>query len=122
MTMPAARNRVAGRLPALVAAAVALAVVIALFDVHYRFFDMVIYHDAVRWWMGGGELYEYAAPVRGRLGFTYPPFAAIVLMPFAALPAQTAGWLNAAGSILALTAVLAVVGRSVADRHGWSTR
>ena len=53
---------------------------------HYRFFDMVIYHDAIRWWLSGGELYDYAAPVRGRLGFTYPPFAAFVLMPAAAGP------------------------------------
>ena len=76
---------------------------------HYRFFDMVIYHDAIRWWLSGGELYEYAAPVRGQLGFTYPPFAAFVLMPAAAVPAQVAGWLNAAGSVLALTVALGVI-------------
>lgn len=76
---------------------------------HYRFFDMVIYHDAIRWWLSGGELYGYAAPVRGQLGFTYPPFAAFVLMPAAAVPAQVAGWLNAVGSVLALTVALAVV-------------
>ena len=74
---------------------------------------MVIYHDAIRWWLSGGELYEYAAPVRGRLGFTYPPFAAFVLMPAAAVPAHLAGWLNAIGSVLALTVALGVIaGRS----------
>ncbi|RSM58087.1 hypothetical protein DMB66_30810 [Actinoplanes sp. ATCC 53533] len=88
------------------------------FDAHYRFFDMVIYHDAIRWWSNGGELYDYAAPVRGELGFTYPPFAAFVLMPVARVPAATAGWLNAAGSVLALTVVLAVLAAPVAARHG----
>lgn len=88
------------------------------FDAHYRFFDMVIYHDAIRWWSNGGELYDYAAPVRGELGFTYPPFAAFVLMPVARVPAATAGWLNAAGSVLALTVVLAVLVAPVAARHG----
>jgi len=78
----------------------------------------VIYHDAIRWWSNGGELYDYAAPVRGELGFTYPPFAAFVLMPVARVPAATAGWLNAAGSVLALTAVLAVLAAPAADRHG----
>ena len=84
-------------------------VLFGLLMTHYRFFDMVIYHDAIRWWLGGGELYEYAAPVQGQLGFTYPPFAAFVLMPAAAVPAQVAGWLNAAGSVLALTVALGVI-------------
>ena len=88
------------------------------FDAHYRFFDMVIYHDAIRWWSNGGELYDYAAPVRGELGFTYPPFAAFVLSPVARVPAATAGWLNAAGSVLALTVVLAVLAAPIAARHG----
>jgi alpha-1,2-mannosyltransferase len=79
---------------------------------------MVIYHDALRWWGNGGELYDYAAPVRGDLGFTYPPFAAFVLMPVARVPAATAGWLNAAGSVLALAVVFAVLIAPIAARHG----
>jgi alpha-1,2-mannosyltransferase len=95
-----------------------LGLVVRAFDAHYRFFDMVIYHDAIRWWSNGGELYDYAAPVRGELGFTYPPFAAFVLQPVAHVPAETAGWLNAAGSVLALTVVLAVLAAPVAARLG----
>lgn len=87
----------------------AATVLFGLLLAHYSFFDMVIYHDAIRWWLSGGELYEYAAPVQGRLGFTYPPFAAFVLMPAAAVPAQVAGWLNAAGSVLALAVALGVI-------------
>jgi alpha-1,2-mannosyltransferase len=101
-------------------AVLGLVVLIWVFDRHYRFFDMVIYHDAIRWWRNGGELYDYLAPVRGELGFTYPPFAAFVLAPVSMVPAVTAGWLNAAGSVLALTAVLAVLLAPLADRHGWS--
>jgi alpha-1,2-mannosyltransferase len=102
--------------------AVLLGLLVRAFAAHYRFFDMVIYHDAIRWWSNGGELYDYAAPVRGELGFTYPPFAAFVLMPVARVPAATAGWLNAAGSVLALTVVLAVVAGPIATRHGWPLR
>ena len=101
-------------------AVLGLVLLIWIFDRHYRFFDMVIYHDAIRWWRNGGELYDYLAPVRGQLGFTYPPFAAFVLAPVSTVPAVTAGWLNAAGSVLALTAVLAVLSAPIADRHGWS--
>lgn len=93
---------------------------VAVFDAHYQFFDMVIYHDAIRWWLDGGELYEYAAPVRGRLGFTYPPFAAFLLLPAALVPAPAAGWLIAGVGILALTVVLAVLVTPVAARHGRS--
>ncbi|MEU7908779.1 glycosyltransferase 87 family protein [Actinoplanes sp. NPDC049118] len=96
--------------------------VIRVFDEHYRFFDMVIYHDAIRWWTHGGDLYDYAAPVRGHLGFTYPPFAALVLMPVASTSAATAGWLNAAGSIVALAVVLAVLIAPIAEAHGRSRR
>jgi alpha-1,2-mannosyltransferase len=98
--------------------AVLLGLAVHAFGAHYRFFDMVIYHDAIRWWSNGGELYDYKAPVQGELGFTYPPFAAFVLMPVSRVPAATAGWLNAAGSVLALTVVLAVVARPIAARHG----
>ena len=98
--------------------AVVLGLAVRVFDTHYRFFDMVIYHDAIRWWHHGGELYDYTAPVRGELGFTYPPFAAFVLGPVARVPADTAGWVNAAGSLLALTAVLAVLVAPVAARLG----
>ena len=95
-----------------------LGLAVRAFDAHYRFFDMVIYHDAIRWWTNGGELYDYAAPVHGELGFTYPPFAAFVLMPVARVPAATAGWLNAVGSVLALTVVLAVLAAPIAARLG----
>jgi alpha-1,2-mannosyltransferase len=69
------------------------------FDRHYRFFDMAIYQGAVGWWIDGGELYSYQAPVQGLLGFTYPPFAALVLMPTALVPVGVAGWLNVVLSV-----------------------
>jgi alpha-1,2-mannosyltransferase len=92
-------------------AGLAIAVLAAgwAFDQHYRFFDMAIYQGALRWWTAGGELYGYEAPVRGRLGFTYPPFAAVLLMPVATMSLTAAGWLNAGASLLALGVVLHVV-------------
>jgi hypothetical protein len=109
--LPLPRTLRIGVLAALAAAG------IAVFDAHYRFFDMVIYHDAIRWWLNGGDLYEYAAPVRGRLGFTYPPIAAVLLMPVAAVPAATAGWANVGISMLALAVVLTVLLRPALRRH-----
>jgi hypothetical protein len=101
---------------------IASGLAILIFDAHYRFFDMVIYHDAIRWWISGGNLYDYVAPVRGRLGFTYPPFAALVLLPVTALPAAVAGWLNVVASTVALAVVLAVAVAPIAARRGWTGR
>ncbi|HET6728594.1 MAG TPA: hypothetical protein VFG96_04200, partial [Jiangellaceae bacterium] len=52
------------------------------------FFDLRIYLSAMRWWASGQPLYDYAQPdaVQGELYFTYPPFAAVLLRPFASVP------------------------------------
>jgi hypothetical protein len=85
----------------------------------YNFFDMKIYHGAVVWWAGGNDIYEFIAPLT-TLGFTYPPFAALVMLPMAGLPTEAAGWVNVAGSIGALAVVLAALLGPIADRCGWS--
>ena len=101
-----------------VAVAVAAAFV---FVWHYRFVDTRIYLGALRWWADGGQLYEYAAPGSG-LGFTYPPFAALLMAPFAWLPVGVAGWGSFLISVIALASVLVAVLFPVADKYGWSRR
>jgi alpha-1,2-mannosyltransferase len=86
-----------------------LVIVVWVFDRHYRFFDLAIYQGAVRWWLAGGELYGYQAPVQGNLGFTYPPFAALILLPIAPMSLATAGWLSVAAGVAALTVALRAV-------------
>ncbi|MEO3815193.1 glycosyltransferase 87 family protein [Plantactinospora sp. B24E8] len=92
---------------------------IATFGRPYNFFDMKIYHGAVVWWAGGHDLYEFIAP-RTTLGFTYPPFAGLVMLPMAAIPLGLAGWLNGIASVAALTVVLAALLKPITDRLGWS--
>jgi alpha-1,2-mannosyltransferase len=73
----------------LVLVAVAAAVVAAQwwYGNRHHFLDLRIYVNAMRWWAEGRPLYEFVQqdPVQGRLGFTYPPFAALVMLPLAAL-------------------------------------
>lgn len=85
----------------------------------YIFFDLLIYHGAVVWWAGGGDLYNFIAPDT-TLGFTYPPFAALVMVPMSALATKTAGWLNVGASLAALAVVLAALLVPIAKRAGWS--
>lgn len=101
-------------------AGIAILAVLAVraFGRPYSFFDLKIYHGAVSWWAGGGELYQYIAPGL-TLGFTYPPFAALVMLPMTEFSAVTAGWVNLVVSLAALAGVLVALLVPIADRHGW---
>ncbi|MEU6072627.1 glycosyltransferase 87 family protein [Micromonospora sp. NPDC047074] len=103
-----------------IVAAVAYAAWLAIgaFGRPYNFFDMKIYHGAVVWWASGHELYEFIAP-NTTLGFTYPPFGGLVMLPMAHLPVELAGMVNALASIAALAIVLAGLLRPIVDRLGW---
>lgn len=121
--LPRHRVRGIGRPTIVRLGIVAGAVILAALAVHafgrsYNFFDLRIYHGAVAWWWSGGELYEFVAP-EITLGFTYPPFAALVMLPMAPLPVGAAGYLNAVVSLTALGAVLAAFLVPIADRYGW---
>ena len=92
---------------------------IVAFGRPYNFFDMKIYHGAVVWWASGNDLYAFIAP-RTTLGFTYPPFAGLVMAPMAVMPMAVAGWLNIIASLAALAVVLAALLRPIVDRLGVS--
>ncbi|MGN9907996.1 glycosyltransferase 87 family protein [Phytohabitans sp. LJ34] len=85
----------------------------------YDFFDMKIYHGAVVWWAGGNELYDFIAPGM-TIGYTYPPFAGILMMPLALVPVEAAGWVNVIASLGALALVLTALLAPIVRRYGWS--
>jgi hypothetical protein len=124
---PALRRFASRRLSPVVAVqvgVVAAAVVAAIWAIHnfgrhYTFFDLRIYHGAMVWWTHGGDLYDFVAP-KTTLGFTYPPFAALVMAPMAVLPTVAAGWMNTVLSLAGLTLLLSWLLVPVADRCGWS--
>lgn len=105
----------------LLAAVTAVAVVAHVwYRNRHQYFDLLIYRDAVRWWVDGHPLYEFARPdlTQGQLSFTYPPFAAMLFLPFAWLtPAQTiAVYTVVAGA--AFAASVWWITRPLADRLG----
>ncbi|WP_213451103.1 glycosyltransferase 87 family protein [Rhizomonospora bruguierae] len=106
------------RVAAVALAAYAAWLAVGAFGRPYGFFDMKIYHGAMVWWVHGGDLYQYVSP-DVPLGFTYPPFAAVVMAPMALLPTTAAAWTNVVLGLVALAAVLAVLLVPVADRYGW---
>jgi alpha-1,2-mannosyltransferase len=83
----------------------AIGVLLAVIPGHRGWFDVGVYHGAVGHWVGGGQLYDYLRPGT-HYGFTYPPFAALCLLPLSLLgwhPAVAASVLvNAAAAALLL--------------------
>jgi alpha-1,2-mannosyltransferase len=61
----------------------------------HGYYDLKIYARAMRWWLDGHRLARFRTPdaTQGQLGFTYPPFAALLLWPLGILPL----WCSIAG-------------------------
>ncbi|MER6029572.1 glycosyltransferase family 87 protein [Streptomyces sp. NPDC001851] len=83
------------------------------------FFDLRVYYGTVHTWVHhGGRIYDYRVPGTS-YGFTYPPFAALAMLPLALLGRTPA----ILASLLVNLAAMAVVLRFLAGpgwrRHGW---
>ncbi|MFC3502634.1 glycosyltransferase 87 family protein [Micromonospora krabiensis] len=95
-----------------------LGVLIAVLPGHRGWFDVGVYHGAVGHWARGGDLYAW---VTGNgYGFTYPPFAAVSMLPMAAL-----AWYPTIVAHLVLTAaatvfLLVLLVDPLARAAGWS--
>ena len=99
---------------ALIAAAAALAGWL-----HPDLTDLHVYRHAGQALLDGVSPYAADDPVTG-LPFTYPPFAAVVMLPLAVLPAQAAAAVWTAASVTALTAVVVLALREVGEEiRGW---
>ena len=75
------------------------------------FKDLFVYLYGGRAVLDGLALYESRDPVTG-LHFTYPPFAAVVMLPLALLPPWLAAALWTGASVGALAAVIVVIRRA----------
>ncbi|MFC5654792.1 glycosyltransferase family 87 protein [Streptomyces nogalater] len=83
------------------------------------FFDLRVYYGTVHTWAHhGGRIYDYRVP--GTVyGFTYPPFAAVAMLPLALLGRTTAIAMSLLVNLAALAAVLRILAGPGGGRHGW---
>ncbi|MFI1167590.1 glycosyltransferase 87 family protein [Streptomyces sp. NPDC020801] len=102
-----------GRLLLVLAPAVAVTAFTATVPLLRDWFDLRVYYGAVGSWVHhGGRIYDYVVPGT-TYGFTYPPFAAVCMLPMAVV-----GWHTAVAVTLLLNlAALAVVLRLLAGRR-----
>ncbi|MGI5441472.1 glycosyltransferase family 87 protein [Streptomyces shenzhenensis] len=83
------------------------------------FFDLRVYHGAVDTWIHhGGRLYDYRVPGT-TYGFTYPPFAAVAMLPMALMGLHTAIAVCLLLNLGALAVVLRLLAGPGWRRHGW---
>jgi alpha-1,2-mannosyltransferase len=93
---------------------------LAVFATRHGFFDLKVYYGATNYWAHGhGEIYDYLKPL-SKYGYTYPPFAALTMLPMAVLP-----WTATIAISVAATAVVTLViirwfMQPVIDRYGWT--
>lgn len=102
------------------ALAVAVSAFLAIVMVPRGFFDLNVYHGALNYWLhDGGQLYDYLRP-RTEYGFTYPPFAAFVMLPMAFVSWPVAIVISAALTAASAVLVLHWLVTPIARRHGWT--
>ncbi|WP_406438153.1 glycosyltransferase 87 family protein [Streptomyces sp. NBC_01613] len=116
MTLPRTDR---GRLLLVLALAAAVTVFTATVPLLRDWFDLRVYYGAVNSWIHhGGRIYDYRVPGT-TYGFTYPPFAAVAMLPMALVGLRTA----IVGSLLLNLAALALVLHLLTDgawrRYGW---
>ncbi|MGW4568931.1 glycosyltransferase family 87 protein [Streptomyces sp. NPDC004561] len=83
------------------------------------FFDLKVYYGTVHTWVHhAGRIYDYRVPGTA-YGFTYPPFAAVVMLPLAMMGRNTAIAVSLLVNLAALAVVLWILAGPGRRRQGW---
>ncbi|WP_067497795.1 glycosyltransferase 87 family protein [Actinoplanes sp. TFC3] len=86
------------------------------------YFDSGVYAGAMRYWFrDGGMVYDYMKPGTP-YGFTYPPFAGLVMSPMAYLPLWAVATLASIASIAVTVLVMWWFITPLVRRQGWPPR
>ncbi|MFD7935732.1 glycosyltransferase 87 family protein [Streptomyces sp. NPDC059755] len=108
-----------GRLLLLLALAAVVTVFTATVPLLRDWFDLRVYYGTVNSWIhDGGRVYDYRVPGTP-YGFTYPPFAAVVMLPMALVGLRTAIVTALLLDLAALTFAVRVCVGPRWRRYGW---
>jgi alpha-1,2-mannosyltransferase len=85
----------------------------------HGFFDLNVYHGAINYWVhGGGSLYDFLSP-QTTYGFTYPPFAALIMLPMGLLAFNPTIWVSCFACVAATVLLVQILIEPLARRLGW---
>ncbi|MEU6350801.1 glycosyltransferase 87 family protein [Streptomyces sp. NPDC047072] len=108
-----------GRLLLVLALAAAVTAFTATVPLLRDWFDLRVYHGAVDSWVHhGGGLYDYRVPGTS-YGFTYPPFAAVAMLPMSLLGLRAAIAVGLLLNLGALAVVMRLLTGRAWRRYGW---
>lgn len=108
-----------GRLALVLVLAAAVGVFTATVPLLRDWFDLRVYYGTVDAWVHhGGRIYDYRVPGT-TYGFTYPPFAALGMLPMALVGLRTAIAFGLLLNLAALAVVLVLLVGPELRRHGW---
>ncbi|MFR0360394.1 glycosyltransferase 87 family protein [Streptomyces sp. MCC20] len=108
-----------GRLLLVLVLAAATAAFTATVPLLRDWFDLRVYYGAVNTWIHhGGRLYDYRVPGTA-YGFTYPPFAAVSMLPMTLVGLRTAIVGSVLLNLAALALILHVLTEGAWRRYGW---
>lgn len=107
------------QVPFVLALAVLVTAFLSVAAVRHGFFDLNVYYGALHHWVAGGELYDWLK-VNTKYGFTYPPFAALTMLPMAYVSWHVAIVLSVSLTVLASTLLIWWLLEPVARRAGWT--
>ncbi|MEE6261078.1 glycosyltransferase 87 family protein [Plantactinospora sonchi] len=113
-------SRARFQVPFVVALAVLVTGFLSVAAVRHGFFDLAVYWGAVHHWVrADGEIYDWLMP-DSKYGFTYPPFAALLMYPMAYLSWHVAIVINVTLTVLASTLLIWWLVDPIARRTGWT--
>jgi len=113
------RTGTAGQLAVVALLALGVAVFLILAARRNHFFDLRVYYGALNHWAHGGEIYDYRKPVTP-YGFTYPPFAALTMLPMTLIPLGAAQVVSVLLAVVTTGLTLWWLLAPIIRREGWS--
>ncbi|MEV6393918.1 glycosyltransferase 87 family protein [Streptomyces sp. NPDC051907] len=99
--------------------AAAVGLFLATVPLHRDWFDLGVYYGTVDYWRDGGRIYDYLVPGT-HYGFTYPPFAAVIMLPMTLVDWPSAVVISLLLNAGAAAAILYWSAAAVVRRQGWS--
>lgn len=99
--------------------ATAVGIFIAVIPGKRGWFDVGVYYGTVHHWIGeGGQIYDYVRPGT-HYGFTYPPFAALCMLPMLLFTWHEAVAVSVMLTVVASALLLYWLVDPIAQRLGW---
>ncbi|WP_428982891.1 glycosyltransferase 87 family protein [Phytohabitans maris] len=108
------------RIAVAVAVVLATAAFLSFAAIRHGFFDLKVYYGAINYWVhDGGQIYDWLKP-NSKYGYTYPPFAALAMLPMAFVSWPVAIVLSCAAAVVTTGLLVYWLVDPIARREGWT--